>query len=327
MISGRGLGITGGTLDKLEAIPGYRTRLDERQFLDVVRACGCAIVGQTERLAPADRKLYALRDVTATVPSVPLITASVMSKKLAEGIDHLVLDVKFGRGAFMKTRAAARELAASLVRVGRGMGKGVAALLTEMNQPLGRAAGNALEVVESVETLHGRGPADVVELCLALGAELLRLAGAAADAGAARARLHETLRTGAALDRFREMVRRQGGDAEAIEDYNRLPCARIQAPLAAPAAGYVAGVDADRVGRACILLGAGRARTEDGVDPAVGVADLAKVGERVAKGQRLATVHANDEARLAEANRLLREAFVLADAPVETPPLVAERVA
>ncbi len=328
MISGRGLGITGGTLDKLEAIPGFRTQLAEDRFLDVVRACGCAIAGQTERLAPADRKLYALRDVTGTVPSIPLITASIMSKKLAEGIDHLVLDVKFGRGAFMKTRARARELAGSLAQVGRGMGKGVAALLTDMNQPLGRTVGNALEVVEAVETLRGRGPGDLVELTAALGAEALVLAGARPDRDAAAAAVRAALADGTALERFRRMVEAQGGDAGALDgDGERLPRASIRAPLSAPAAGFLAEVHADRVGRACLLLGAGRRKTDDRVDPAVGVSGLAKAGERVEKGQLLATVHANGEGPLEEAVRLLREAFVLSDGPVDPPPLVAERIA
>lgn len=326
MISGRGLGITGGTLDKLESIPGYRTNLDEREFLDIVADIGCAIVGQTDRLAPADRKLYALRDVTATVPSIPLITASIMSKKLAEGIDHLLLDVKFGAGAFMRTRSDARRLAESLARVGRAMGKGVRALLTDMNQPLGRAVGNALEVVESAEVLYGRGPEDVTELTLAFGAELLAMAGAASDPGAARATLEHALTSGAAIAKFQEMIRRQGGDAEAVADYNRLPAAAIRVPLTAPCAGYVAGVDAERIGRACVLLGAGRKKTDDAVNPAVGLSDLVKIGERVEKGGTLAVAHANDRARLEEARKLLVEAFTFADGPPPSAPLIVERM-
>ncbi len=326
MISGRGLGITGGTLDKLEAIPGYRTRLDEREFLGVLRACGCSIIGQTDRLAPADRKLYALRDVTATVPSIPLITASILSKKAAEGIDDLVLDVKFGSGAFMRTRSDARRLAESLVRTGRAMGKNVVALLTDMSQPLGRAAGNALEVVEAVETLSGRGAPDIVSLTLALGAELLVMAGISPDTAAAEARLKAELASGAALEKFRRMVELQGGEVGALDDYNRLPCARIQAPLSSPCAAWVAEVNAEKIGRACLLLGAGRTKTEDAVDPAVGVSGLVKVGARVEKGAALAVAQANDERRLDEALPLLREAFVFCDQPVAPPPLIVERV-
>lgn len=326
MISGRGLGITGGTLDKLESIPGFDVRLPVARFLDILRACCCCMIGQTDRLAPADRKLYALRDVTATVPSIPLITASILSKKLAEGIDHLVMDVKFGLGAFMKTRAQARALAQSIVRTGRAMGKSVRALITDMNQPLGRSAGNALEVVEAVETLHGRGPADVRDLTVALGAELLAMAGIERYREAAAGRLRLALDSGAAAAVFRRMTELQGGDPEALEDYNRLPCAAIQAPLSAPTGGWVAEVNADRIGRACVLLGAGRTKTDDAIDPAVGVSDLVKVGERVERGQQVAVIHANDEARLAAAKDLLSQAFVFASSPVTPPPLILETV-
>jgi pyrimidine-nucleoside phosphorylase len=327
MISGRGLGLTGGTLDKLESIPGYRTGLAAGEFLDVVRRGGCSIVGQTERLCPADRKLYALRDVTGTVPSIPLITASILSKKLAEGLDALVMDVKFGAGAFMKTRADARRLAASLVRVGREAGLPVRALLTDMNRPLGRAVGNALEVMEAVETLKGRGPEDLVRLTLALGGEALAMTGLAADPAAGEVRLREALDRGEGWRRFREMVILHGGDAEALEDYRRLPRAAIRQPFAAPAGGYVASVDAERIARAVSALGAGRSRADAAVDPAVGAADLVQVGERVEKGQILVTLHANDERRLEEARGFVREAFALSGTPVAAPELVAERIA
>jgi len=326
MISGRGLGITGGTLDKLEAIPGYRTRLTESEFLDALREVGCAIIGQTDRLAPADRKLYALRDVTATVPSIPLITASILCKKLAEGIDHLVLDVKFGRGAFMKTRADARRLAESLVRVGRDMGKRVTALLTAMNQPLGRSAGNALEVIECCEALRGRGPDDLMELTLELSAAALVSCGRAPDTAAARAQLAAALDSGAAWEKFRAMVTRQGGDVAALDDYARLPVAARRAPLTAPRAGFVAEVNAEKIGRAVILLGGGRQRTDDRVDPAVGVADLVKVGAPVARGQTLAVIHAADETRLAAAKAMLADAFVFSAEPPAPEPLIAERI-
>jgi pyrimidine-nucleoside phosphorylase len=326
MISGRGLGITGGTLDKLESIPGFRTGLTDREFRNVLEQCGFAMAGQTERLAPADRKLYALRDVTGTVPSIPLITASILSKKLAEGVEHLVMDVKCGRGAFMKSRADARALADSILAVARGMGCRATALITDMNQPLGRTAGNALEVIEAVETLSGRGPADVEALTLDLAAELLVGSGRAPDAARARELLKARIADGSALERFRRLVRMQGGNPDALDDFNLLPCARIQTPLAAPAAGTVAEVHADRIGKACLALGAGRAKTDDRVDPAVGVSGLVKIGESVVKGQILATVHSNDEGRRDEALALLREAFVLSATPVAPPPTVLERI-
>ncbi len=326
MLSGRGLGITGGTLDKLAAIPGFRTDLSEAEFLRTVERCGCAITGQTERLAPADRKLYALRDVTGTVPSIPLITASILCKKLAEGIDHLVLDVKCGRGAFMRTRADARRLAERLVGVGRGLGADVSALVTAMDEPLGGAVGNAVEVVESIEVLRGGGPPDVVELTLALGAEALQRAGVEADGDAARRRLRGALADGSALERFRAMVEAQGGDPSVVDAPDRLPAAPVRAPIAARAAGTVEAVDAERVGRACLLLGAGRRRTEDPVDLAVGLTDLVKVGDPVEQGGVLAVVHARDEAGLAAATSALDGAFAIGAGPVARPPLVLERL-
>jgi len=326
MTAGRGLGITGGTLDKLESIPGYRTHLTTREFLAVVAGCGCSIIGQTDRLAPADKKLYALRDVTGTVPSIPLITASIMSKKLAEGVDGLVLDVKCGRGAFMKTPEAARDLAGSLVRVGRQMGKKMAALITSMDQPLGRSAGNALEIIETGEALRGGGTADLMDVTLTLGAHMLRLAEYADSHAAARAQLAAHLRSGAAWEKWLEMVRQQGGDSAALEDTTRLPQARLQEPLPAPQTGFIVEADAEAIGKACLLLGAGRARTTDVVDHAVGVAGMAKIGERVERGQPLAVLHANDPMRLAEARKMMQAAFRQEDNPVAKPVLILEAV-
>lgn len=326
MISGRGLGITGGTLDKLESIPGYRTNLSDKEFLDVVRRCGCSITGQTGQLAPADKKLYALRDVTATVPSIPLIVASIMSKKLAEGVDALVLDVKWGKGAFMKTTEAARELARNMVEVGARMGKGMAALITDMNQPLGHAAGNSLEVIESVETLKGNGPEDIVELTMALSARMLILVGKAKDHVEALSQLQAHISSGRAFERFEKMVELQGGDPRALSDYRRMPFATIKDEVCAANSGTIAAVDADAVGRACVILGAGRRKTDDTVDHAVGVADIAKVGQKVSKGDRLATIHANDENKLMEARKLLESAFVISTEAVPPPPLITDMV-
>jgi pyrimidine-nucleoside phosphorylase len=324
MISGRGLGHTGGTLDKLESIPGFRTDLSLEAYRAQVARIGCALIGQTRDLAPADRKLYALRDVTATVECIPLICGSILSKKLAEGIDALVLDVKFGRGAFMKTPEEARRLAAALVAVGRAGGKRVRALLTAMDQPLGHAVGNALEVAESIACLNDRGPLDVMTVTYALGAHMLVLAGAAPDEAAARVRLEAVVRSGAALTKFREIVMAQGGDGRVIDEPARLPTARLQQGVTAQQDGFVVGVDAMEVALAALRLGAGRARAEDRVDPAVGISRLVKVGERVAVGQTLAVIHANDETALAAAARQVSAAVVLASEPPPSSPLIAD---
>jgi pyrimidine-nucleoside phosphorylase len=328
MISGRGLGHTGGTLDKLEAIPGFRVDLPVDRFRALVREVGACLIGQTARLAPADRKLYALRDVTATVESIPLISASIMSKKLAAGIDGLVLDVKVGAGAFMKTPADARALAGSLIGIGRSMGKKVTALLTAMEEPLGRAVGNALEVVEAIELLRGGGPADLREVTVALTAEMLLLAGAAGDLPAARRAVEGAIRDGSGLARLVEIVRAQGGDPEAIRDPERLPRAAGRYEVPAPAAGVVAGIEGEAVGLAAVALGAGRARVEDRVDPAVGIEILKKTGEPVERGEPLCRVHhgPRSEPRPAMTARLLH-AWRLADHPPSPTPLVLERLA
>jgi pyrimidine-nucleoside phosphorylase len=326
MISGRGLGITGGTLDKLESIPGYRTDLSEKEFVKTVQACGCCITGQTGRLAPADKKLYALRDVTGTVPSIPLITASIMSKKLAEGVDALVLDVKWGKGAFMKTQQDARTLADSMVRVGAHMGKGMAALITDMNQPLGRAAGNALEVIESVQTLQGIGPADLTELTLLFGIRMLALVGKISDEVEARRTMTECLTSGAAFERFKKMVALQGGDPRSLDDFSRLPTAKTTEQVRAARSGHVTALDAEQIGKACVVLGAGRVKTDDTVDFAVGVSDLVKEGERVDQGQPLVTIHGNDSSKLAEARKMLEAAFTIADVRLRPRPLVCETI-
>ena len=326
MISGRGLGITGGTLDKLESIPGYRTDLTEKELVKTVQMCGCCITGQTERLAPADKKLYALRDVTGTVPSIPLITASIMSKKLAEGIDALVLDVKSGKGAFMKTREQARALAESLVRVGACLGKGVAALITDMEQPLGCAAGHALEVMESVQTLQGKGPTDLTEITILLGIRMLMLAGKTKDEAKARDLLVKNLLSGAAFETFKRMVTLQGGDSRALDNFSLLPTARLKEQRPSPRGGFVGEVNAERLGKACALLGAGRTKTDDTVDFAVGFSDLIKEGMSVEKGQPLVTIHANDKAKLAEARPLIESAFKIANWKPAERPLVYETI-
>jgi pyrimidine-nucleoside phosphorylase len=326
MISGRGLGITGGTLDKLESISGYRTGLSVPEFIRVLQECGCSMIGQTDRIVPADRKLYALRDVTATVPSIPLIVSSIMSKKLAEGIDGLVLDVKCGRGAFMKTRVEARALAEGLVGVGRAMGKKVAVLITAMDQPLGRSVGNALEMIESLDILRGKGPADSTELTLVLGAEMLVLAGVAQTVEAAAPVLRAKLESGEALERFKKMVHCHGGNTEMIDDPGLLPRAAVRMDLCAPSAGVVQEADADKIGRASLVLGAGRTKTTDVIDPAAGLSKLVKIGERIEAGQPLATLHAATRERIEAALPWVRQAFVVGEQPVMVSPLVLDRI-
>lgn len=327
MISGRGLGHSGGTLDKLEAIPGFNVNLSLDEYRAQVARIGCALIGQTRDLAPADKKLYALRDVSATVECIPLICGSIMAKKLAEGIDALVLDVKFGRGAFMKDQAKARELAQAMVAIGVAMGKNVRALLTAMDQPLGRCVGNAVEVAESIACLRGEGPADLMEVTFALGAEMLVLGGVAGDLAAAQTQLERVVADGSALAKFGEIVAAQGGDARVIDDPTGvLPSAAQQVPLVAAKAGYVTDVDAMGVALAAVRLGAGRVRVEDVVDPAVGVTALVKVGERVEVGQPLCVVHANDDDAWAEAEVRLRDAISVGEVAPVVGPLVAERL-
>lgn len=302
MISGRGLGLTGGTLDKLESIPGFRTRLDPAEIRSVIRAVGCVMVGQTEDLCPADRKLYALRDVTATVPSIPLITASILSKKLAEGLDRLVLDVKFGSGAFMATEADARALADSLVAVGRALGVDARVQLHRMDEPTGEAAGNALEVAECVRCLQGGGPPDLEALVLDLVCEV---SDSPRELHAAR------LRNGEAWRRFQAMVAAQGGEIGALERLATIHAAPIIVPLASPATGALRRLDAGCVGRTLVALGAGRSRATDTIDPAVGVDRMLKTGTPVRAGEPLLRVHARTPEASQQALASLRAAVVV----------------
>jgi pyrimidine-nucleoside phosphorylase len=319
MISGRGLGATGGTLDKLEAIAGFRTNLSTTEMQTICRRVGCVISGATADLVPADRKLYALRDVTGTVPSIPLITASIMSKKLAEGLDALVLDVKHGSGAFMKTVDQARELARSMVDTGRRMGVPTAALVTDMNQPLGRMAGNAVEVNESIDALRGAGPADLMELTLELGAELLVLAQREPTPAAGRARLQAVVDSGRGFEKFREMVAAQGG---------RFDEPRPVAPahdVHSARAGYITAIDAERLGRVIIELGGGRKQLGDSLDLSVGLEMLVRLGDAVEAGQPLMRVFAQRDAS-AKVRGDLRNAVMISDNRLEPPPLVADRI-
>lgn len=325
MISGRGLGITGGTLDKLESIPGFRTNLSEAEFIATIQKCGFSMIGQTGEIAPADKKLYALRDVTGTVASIPLITASIMCKKMAEGIDSLVLDVKWGTGAFMRTIEDATALAKSMVRVGKALNKGMVALLTDMNQPLGRTAGNALEVIESIECLQGKhNGEDLMNITLALTAEMLVLGKKAANTVEALGILHRHIESGAAFSKFKEMAALHGADISTLDDLTRLPRATLIRNFVAPSSGYLAKVDAESIGRAVLVLGGGRQKTDDQIDYAVGTSGLAKIGDAVKRGQPLVTLHANSEAKLAQAMPYIEQAFTIADTPVTgTTPIVA----
>ncbi len=328
MISGRGLGHTGGTLDKLESIPGFRVGLSLDEFRRAVDKVGCALAGQTGEIAPADRRLYALRDVTATVESIPLITSSILSKKLAEGIDGLVLDVKFGSGAFMKDVDSARELATSLQTIGARMGKRVVALLTGMDQPLGHAVGNALEVIECVEVLRGGGPEDLRDLCRELSAWMLLLGDAAKDIDEGRARYDELIANGKAAAKFQEIIANQGGDPAIVDDPARLPAAQHSVGHPSRSSGFVARIQAEWVGRAGMLLGAGRMRSEDSVDPAVGLTVHKKLGDEVAAGEPLVTLHYNGGGsggeNLAAARELLNAAFTVAESAPQPQPLVLE---
>jgi pyrimidine-nucleoside phosphorylase len=318
--SGRALGHTGGTIDKLESIPGFRVGLTSEEFLAQVAAIGCAFVGQSKTLAPADKKLYALRDVTGTVESLPLIASSIMSKKIAEGTDALVLDVKVGAGAFLKSLPEARKLAETMVAIGTRAGLRTRAVLTAMDAPLGRAVGNSLEVIEAIETLKGRGPDDFRELCLLLSSHLLVVAGLAGGLDAARRMLDEAIASGAALDRFRQLIAHQGGDAVVVDDYGRFAQPVRVELLPSPAAGYVAVLRADVIGRASMLLGAGREQVDDAVDHGAGIVLRARPGDRVDAGAPLAELHVGEHARLDQARTLAASAFTLgATAPPRSP--------
>ena len=326
-MSGRGLGFTGGTLDKLEAIPGFQVDLGVDRFLDQVRRIGVVIAGQTAELAPADGKLYALRDVTATVPSIPLIASSVMSKKIAAGAGVIVLDVKVGAGAFMKRLDDARVLSELMVEVGKGCGKRILAVLSGMDQPLGQAVGNALEVREAIDTLRGKGPRDLTEHCIAISAHMLHLAGKAASLEGARAAIEHVLASGRGLGKLMDLVVAQGGDVRVVNEPEAvLPAASVAAPMLSRRSGYVAQLNAQQVGVACVTLGAGRARKGDPVDHRVGVVLHKKVGDAVEAGEPLFTLHARDRDSWESAAREIMAAYAWSEEPVAEPPLFYEVV-
>jgi pyrimidine-nucleoside phosphorylase/thymidine phosphorylase len=328
MVSGRGLGHTGGTLDKLEAIPGFRVDLDLDRYKAVLDDCGLVLIGQTAEIAPADKRLYALRDATATVESIPLISASIMSKKLAEGIDGLVLDVKTGNGAFMERLDDSRALARSMCAIGRALGKRMRALITRMDQPLGYAVGNAIEMIECIECLKGEATrsADLLDLSVELAAEMVVMGGRAGSLDDARALCRRTIDDGSALGRFRRLIAAQGGDPRVVDDPGRLPQPRTRRGIMAPRAGIVQALAARPIGQATMLLGAGRARVDSAIDPAVGIVLHKKVGDAVDAGEPLCTVLVNDEANLEPALAMIAGAYALGDAPVAVPPTIVERL-
>jgi pyrimidine-nucleoside phosphorylase len=326
MMSGRGLGHTGGTLDKLESIPGFRTNLSISEMRDSLAAIGCAMIGQTAEIAPADKKLYALRDVTGTIESIPLITASIMSKKIAEGIDALVLDVKTGRGAFMKTLEASRALADSLVATGKAAGVNTQAVVTAMNWPIGAAVGNANEVVECIELLKGRARSDLRQNVLELAERMVLAAGVAKDRADAGRCCRRAIESGAALEKFRAIVERQGGDPRVIDDYGLMPDAAAEHLIKAETRGFVAELDAELIGRATVVLGAGRDTVEDEIDPGVGIMIDATVGDAVAAGDPILRVLYRQESRLTAALPLLIEAIRVADRPPPSTPMIVDEV-
>jgi len=326
-MTGRGLGFSGGTVDKLESIPGYRTDLSEAELRAQLSEIGIVLTGQTADLAPADLKLYTLRDVTATVESIPLIVGSIMSKKIAAGADAIVLDVKMGNGAFMKTLEDAEILAEAMVLMGTRVGRRTVALISDMNQPLGWAVGNALEVQEAINTLHEGGPADFREHCLVVAAEMLMLGNKATDANAALTLALETLASGAAWHKFKDMVEAQDGDVRYVDEPERLPKARLIEPVPAPRSGYLANVNAAEVGKAVVDLGGGREEIGDPIDHSVGVIVHYKVGDLVQKDTPLFTIHANDEAKLVAARERVLTAHTFSDIPVHRLPLFYRRIA
>jgi len=323
MISGRGLGHTGGTLDKLESIPGFNVNLSLEEFRRVLRECGMGLIGQTAEIAPADKKIYALRDVTATIENVGLICASIMSKKLAEGIDALVLDVKTGSGAFMKREEDAVHLAEVMVETGKRMGKKTVALITDMDQPLGRAAGHSNEIIECIEVLSGRGPADLRELSIELSAWMFYL-GERTRSVEEGCRLAENMiASGQAKNKFKQGIKLQGGDEHVIDEPQRLPRARFQVDVPSLTSGFVCGTNCEQFGVALAMLGGGREKKEDAIDHAVGLEFSKRIGDRVKKGESLATIHYNSDAKLAEAKSLIAGSYQIGDAaPSQPRPLV-----
>lgn len=325
-MSGRGLGHTGGTLDKLLAIPGFQLDLTQKQFIETVNTNKLAVIGQTASLAPADKKLYELRDVTATVHSIPLIASSIMSKKIAAGADAIVLDVKTGSGAFMKELAAARKLAQSMVAIGEQVGKETVAIISDMNQPLGHAIGNSLEIIEAIDTLKGHGPKDLTELCLTLGSHMVVLAGKAKNKKAARILLEDSLRSGRALQYFKKLIKGQQGDPRVIANYTQFPQAKYKLDLLSKQTGYIHSIETESIGVAAMMLGAGRATIEAVIDLSVGIVLHKKIGDYVQQGERLLTIHTNSKAIDPIKEKLLHSIHIKTDETVRPPKLIYDTI-
>lgn len=321
-MSGRGLGHTGGTLDKLESIPGFSISLSIEEFIDAVNRHGISVIGQTKDIAPADKKLYALRDVTATVDDISLISASIMSKKLASGSDGIVLDVKVGSGAFLKTFEEAEALAKTMVKLGTDLGRHVIAVITNMEQPLGFAIGNSNEVIEAMETLKGKGPEDLTELCLTLGANMLILGGKVKSFEEGKDLLIKKIDSGEALDKFKEFVKSQGGNSDIVEDYNLLPKASFKIPYISKFSGYIEDLKSDDIGIASMILGAGRAEINSEIDLSAGINFYKKIGDRIEKGEVIADLYTNDESKVEEAKKLLDLAIRYSSSQTEKPKLI-----
>ncbi|MED1863591.1 pyrimidine-nucleoside phosphorylase [Fictibacillus nanhaiensis] len=324
-MSGRGLGHTGGTIDKLEAVPGFHVEIDNQEFIDLVNKNKLAVIGQSGNLTPADKKLYGLRDVTATVNSIPLIASSIMSKKIAAGADAIVLDVKTGAGAFMKTPEEAEELANAMVKIGNAVGRNTMAVISDMSQPLGLAIGNALEIKEAIDTLNGKGPKDLEELCLTLGSHMVYLAKKADSLEQAREMLKEVIASGKALETLKVFLKAQGGDESVVDHPERMPQAAHTFELAADEEGYVSEIVADEIGTAAMILGAGRATKESEIDLAVGLMLNKKVGDQVAKGESLVTIYSNTE-NVDDVKKKIRDAYTISKNAVEAPPLVYKEI-
>ncbi|MGC9097352.1 MAG: pyrimidine-nucleoside phosphorylase [Dictyoglomus sp.] len=323
-MSGRSLGHTGGTIDKLESIPGFKTSMKDEEFIKQVKEIGIAIVGQTEDLVPADKKIYALRDVTGTVDSIPLIASSVMSKKIASGSDVIILDVKVGRGAFIKDINSAKELARIMVGIGKGFGRKIVAVLSQMDQPLGFAIGNSLEVMEAIETLKGRGPKDLNELIVTLATETLRLININYKNEDIRAKVMEQLSNGKALAKFKEMIKTQGGDVKIVDDYSPLLSAKIQKEIYSLEGGYVEDIDAYKVALSVMALGAGREKKEDKIDLSVGIRLYKKIGDKIEKNEPIVTFYANDVEKLKRAQEIFREAIKIGNKKKDPLPIVLD---
>lgn len=323
-IAGRGLGHTGGTVDKLESIKGFTVEISIDEFYKAVKKVGCGLIGQTKDIAPADKKLYAIRDVTATVESISLITASIMSKKLAEGVDGLVLDVKTGSGAFMKTLEDSKALAKSLVEVGKKMKKKMVAFITDMNQPLGRYVGNSLEIMECIQTLKNEGPKDLTRLCVELAGYMIYISGKAKNIEEAKTIARSKIENGSALKKFKEIIKSQGGIPEVCNDYNLLPQAQKQMEVKADNNGYVASIQTDKIGIASMYLGGGRTKMDDVLDYAVGLKIEKKIGDAVKKGETLVTIFYNPSSKLYEAEHMIKEAYKIEKNKIEAPKLIHE---